>query len=327
MEDNNYNQNNQMGYNPNNTPNNQNSFNPNSNVQNNQMSYNQVNIPVDNQMGYNPNVNMQMNYDSNFNSSVNQDINYSNQMYGDYQHIPGVNNGNISNTGNSPKKSMGPLIIFGVITLIAIVLVITLLLENKNNSGTESSALINSNTKTLVVFFSKNGENYGKNLDKANKTVLTEGNTKVMAEKIVSFIDAELYEIVPSVPYPDDLDELYTYTRIESNKDTYPEIKDKVTNLDSYDVVFIGYPIWHASYPQIIKTFVRDNKEMLKNKIIVPFNTHAGSGNVGTYKKLFNLIGTPENKGLNGLAINGVDVSTSDETIKSWLKGLGYIVR
>ena len=44
----------------------------------------------------------------------------------------------------------------------------------------------------------------------------------------------------------------------------------------------------------------------------------------GTYKKLFNLIDIPDERGLNGLAINGTEVETSDDTIKSWLKGIGY---
>ena len=65
----------------------------------------------------------------------------------------------------------------------------------------------------------------------------------------------------------------------------------------------------------------------MKNKIIVPFNTHAGSGSAGTYKKLFNLIGCEENKGLNGLAINGTEVETSDDVIKSWLNGIGYKIK
>ena len=64
----------------------------------------------------------------------------------------------------------------------------------------------------------------------------------------------------------------------------------------------------------------------LKDKIIVPFNTHAGSGSAGTYKKLFDLIGTPSSRGLNGLAINGTEVTTSDDSIKDWLTNLGYKV-
>ena len=249
------------------------------------------------------------------NSAPTQDLNQ-------YQ-VPPQTQPTNTEEGQKPRKKGGPLIIFGVILLISIVLVATIFLENKDNTD-ETNSGITADSKTIIIYFSKDGENYGKNLNIENKIVLTEGNTAVLAKRIASFIDADLFEIEPSVPYPDDLNDLYAATKTEYNKDTYPEIKTAITNLDDYDVVFIGYPIWHASYPQIIKTFVRDNKTVLKKKIIVPFNTHAGSGSAGTYKKLFNLIGIPEEKGLNGLAINGTEVGISDESIKSWLKGLGY---
>ena len=245
------------------------------------------------------------------------------QTYGQFQTTPQTNPANAAGTTNTPQKKT-PLVVFGIVIVIAVVLVVTLLFENKNTETTTPESLINENTKTLIVYFSKDGENYGKNLNMENKQVLEEGNTAVMAKRIASFIDADLFEIEPAVPYPDDLNELYTATKIEYNKDVYPEMKENVKDLDKYDVVFIGYPIWHAALPQIIKTFVRDNKVDLKDKVIVPFNTHAGSGSAGTYKKLFNLIGTSEEKGLNGLAINGTEVKTSDDNIKNWLKGLGY---
>ena len=248
------------------------------------------------------------------------------QSYGQYQPPTQTNNSN-SNGENNAKKKGGPIIIFGLVFLIAIVLVITLFMENKDKPTNESSNLITDTTKSIVVYFSKDGENYGKNLDIENKRTLTEGNTSIMAKRIAGFIEADLFEIVPLNPYPDDLQELYAATKVEYNKDTYPEIKNKIADLDNYDVVFIGYLIWHASYPQIIKTFVRDNKSVLKNKIIIPFNTHAGSGSAGTYKKLFSLIGSQDNKSLNGLAINGTEVNKSDDSIKSWLKGLGYKIK
>lgn len=244
------------------------------------------------------------------------------QSYGQYQPPTQTNNSNLD--GASTPKKGGPIIIFGLIFFVAIVLVVTVFMENKDNPGEDNKTLINDNTKAVIVYFSKDGENYGKNLDINNKRTLTEGNTSILAKKIAGFIEGSLFEIVPENPYPDDLQELYAATKVEYNKDTYPEIKNKITDLDSYDVVFIGYPIWHASYPQIIKTFVRDNKDVLKNKIIIPFNTHAGSGSAGTYKKLFNLIGSQDNKSLNGLAINGTEVNNSDDSIKNWLKGLGF---
>ena len=250
------------------------------------------------------------------------------QLNSGYASFPTTNQTNevVNSTENTTPKKKNPIIIFGIFLAVAIILVVTLFFEN-NGGSFNSSNLIKEDTKTLIVYFSHDGENYGKNLNIENKKVLTVGNTEIMAKRIADFIDADLYEIEPAVAYPTDLDELYTATKVEYNKNVYPNIKEEIDNLDDYDVVFIGYPIWHASYPQIIKTFVRDNKSVLQNKIIVPFNTHAGSGSAGTYKKLFSLIGCSDNKGLNGLAINGTEVESSDKTIRNWLKGIGYKIK
>ena len=291
MQDNNYNQNNQMGGG---TP---------------------VNTPVDSNV-YTPTPTQMPTQ-----TPMQPQTPVPNQNYYSYQLPPQANNTSIGVQNNAPKKKTGPLLIFGLVFLVAIVLGAVLFFEKDPE---QDPSPIPENAKTLIVFFSKDGENYGRNLSTDNVKVLLEGNTAIMAKDIDGLINDDLYEIIPEVDYPDKLSELYEMTRKEKIADTYPEIKNKVENLDSYDVIFIGYPIWHTSYPQIIKTFVRDNKDVLKNKIIVPFNTHAGSGSAGTYKNLFNLIGTPTEKGLNGLAINGADVGNSDENIKNWLKSLGY---
>ena len=97
--------------------------------------------------------------------------------------------------------------------------------------------------KALVAYFSRSGENYG-----ANGTERIEiGHTKVMAGYIAEALGADEYEIVPAQPYP-----------------------------DSYDVVFVGCPIWWGDEPMIVRTFVEGVD--LSGKTVVPFTTHGGSG-------------------------------------------------
>lgn len=232
---------------------------------------------------------------------------------------------NLTETTNKQKNIL-PLVVFGSIIVFAIILVIALIFKNQEDN--QEKATINGSARTLVVYFSHDGENYGKDLDPENKVYLTEGNTEVMAKIIANYIHADIYEIEPAIPYTTDLKELYDQARAELNNDVLPEIKNKVTNLDSYEVVFIGYPIWHKTFPQIIKTFVKENEEILKNKIIVPFNTHAGTGAEQSHDKLFNLIGTSNNKRFEGIYFNGTEVKKTETSIsiKEWLERLGYIV-
>lgn len=219
---------------------------------------------------------------------------------------------------NNKKSNKKPIIIIAS-ALVLIAVIVSIFLEFNNNDNNNSF----SDKKILVAYYSKDGENYGFNL--SEKENLDKGNTEVMAEKIANYLDADLYEIIPSIAYPTDLDELYIQTKKELIDDYYPEIRNYI-DVREYDIVFIGYPIWHQSYPQIIKTFVKNNPA-LKDKIIVPFNTHAGAGNSGTYKKLNGLIGNDSSKFLEGLNLNGTKVSSSDDKIKEWLVGIGFEIK
>ena len=154
--------------------------------------------------------------------------------------------------------------------------------------------------KTLVAYFSATG------------------NTKNVAEKISEVIDCDTFEIIPTQPYTDDdlnYNEDNSRTSIEMNdKDSRPEISNRVENMADYDVVFIGYPIWWGEAPRIINTFVESYD--LENKTIIPFCTSGGSG-IGDSSKNLEML-SPANW-LEGKRFSG---NASSEDIKSWLEDL-----
>ena len=100
------------------------------------------------------------------------------------------------------------------------------------------------------------------------------GNTEKIAEYTASYLNADIYEIVPEIPYTEDDLKYYTDCRAdrEQNDPTArPEISGSVKNMDDYEIVFIGYPIWHGQAPKIIYTFIESYD--FSDKIIVPFCT------------------------------------------------------
>ena len=105
------------------------------------------------------------------------------------------------------------------------------------------------------------------------------GVTKGAAQELAGIIGADLYEIVPEQLYTDaDLDwrDKNSRSTIEMNdKSSRPAIKGKMENLDQYDVVYVGFPIWWYTAPTIINTFLEAND--FTGKIIVPFATSGGS--------------------------------------------------
>lgn len=129
------------------------------------------------------------------------------------------------------------------------------------NSTAQKTVQNNNEMKTLVAYFSASGV------------------TRHVAEQLASVCGADLYEITPAQPYTDaDLDWTNKQSRssVEMNDlSSRPQIKGTVANIDRYDVVYIGFPIWWYTAPTIINTFIEANN--LKGKTVALFATSGGS--------------------------------------------------
>ena len=117
-------------------------------------------------------------------------------------------------------------------------------------------------SKILVVYFSASG------------------TTKQLAERLAKTMGADIHEICPEIPYTDaDLNWMDKKSRssVEMNDKTFrPAISDKVENMDQYDTIFLGFPIWWYVAPTIVNTFLE--KYDLSGKTIIPFATSGSSG-------------------------------------------------
>ena len=145
------------------------------------------------------------------------------------------------------------------------------------------------------------------------------GTTEKAAQRIADLTGGALHNIAPEVAYTDsDLNWRDSLSRsyVEMhNRDFRPALKDSVTDMSDYSVVFIGYPNWWNTHPTIINTFIESNN--LQGKTIIPFMTSGGSDITNSEKELHEAY--PELNIAKGLLMNGV----SDEEIKEWLKGIG----
>lgn len=141
-----------------------------------------------------------------------------------------------------------------------------------------------------------------------------------VAEHIANGLGADLYEIVPEEPYTDadlDYNDNNSRSTIEMNDpDARPAISGSVENMEQYDIVFIGYPIWWGDAPRIVSTFVESYD--FSGKTMVPFCTSGGSGIGSSGANLEQL--TSEATWLEGRRLNGSD---SQETVMEWVNGLG----
>ncbi len=141
------------------------------------------------------------------------------------------------------------------------------------------------------------------------------GITKAVAERLAKAADADLFEIKPTVPYTSaDLDWTNKKSRSSvemSDQNSRPEIAEQLSNMEDYDTVFIGFPIWWYVAPTIINTFLESYN--LSGKTIIPFATSGGSSMGKTVEVLKSLCPTANWK--KGKMLNRV----SDAELKKWI--------
>ena len=146
------------------------------------------------------------------------------------------------------------------------------------------------------------------------------GNTENIAEHLQAILDADLYEIVPEVPYTSE-DLNYSNDDCRANQEqndpnARPAIDGSVDNMEDYEVIFLGYPIWWGDAPKIISTFLESYD--LTGKTIVPFCTSGSSGIGSSASALESL--TSGAQWLDGQRFPG---SASQDTVAQWVDGLG----
>lgn len=102
------------------------------------------------------------------------------------------------------------------------------------------------------------------------------GNTRVVAGLIQRAFAADLFEILPATPYPDDYLATVEQARQERDKGIEPALKAKVPGLERYATIFLGLPIWGETAPPVIRSFLSAHD--LRGKALIPFITHGGYG-------------------------------------------------
>lgn len=168
--------------------------------------------------------------------------------------------------------------------------------------------------KSLVVFFSHAGDNYAV----GNIEV---GNTKIVADYISEITGADQFEIVTHKYDGMAYTPLINLAKEETKNGELLEYEGDV-DLSKYEIVFIGGPIWWSTYPQVMFTFFKEHANDLKDKTIIPFTTHEGSGLANCVKDVKKAF--PDANITKGFSIYGHEVRTGKGKVEKWLKDLGY---
>ena len=154
-----------------------------------------------------------------------------------------------------------------------------------------------SDNDTLVIYFSRTG------------------NTEKIAEYLIELTNADSYVIEAAVPYSDaDIkyqDDNCRANKEQNDKSVRPEIANPIASIDSYDTIFLGYPIWWGQEPRIIDTFLESYD--FSDKTVIPFCTSASSGIATSEKNIKALV--PIGNQLEGRRFSS---GATKEDVKAW---------
>ena len=155
-------------------------------------------------------------------------------------------------------------------------------------------------SKKLVAFFSASGV------------------TKNVSERLAKIADADLFEIKPAIPYSRaDLDWTNKKSRSSlemSDPDSRPEIAEALPNMEEYDTVFLGFPIWWYVAPTIINTFLESYD--FSGKTVIPFATSGGSG-MGKTEAVLHALCPDSVNWKSGKMLNGYDRAQMEAWVRT----------
>lgn len=141
------------------------------------------------------------------------------------------------------------------------------------------------------------------------------GNTRAAAQKIQNITSGDMFEIQTVKEYPRNYNDIVNLAKTEKQNDIKPELVDN-GNVENYDIIFLGTPVWWYTMATPVKTFLTKNN--FDGKIIAPFCTHGGGGASSTYTDIQKL--APNAKVTEGFT--SYENSAKDAEIQNWINNL-----
>lgn len=167
--------------------------------------------------------------------------------------------------------------------------------ENQNNQESESG-------NVLVLYFSHTG------------------NTETVANFIHEAVGGDIVKLETEEQYTDNYNDLLDIAQEEQNENARPALSTQIDNIEDYDTIFLGYPIWWGDMPMALYTFLDEYD--LSGKTIAPFTTSGGSGLSGTPRNIADE--EPNATVTEGLSVRDSNSENSQSAVNEWLSEIGF---
>ena len=155
----------------------------------------------------------------------------------------------------------------------------------------------------------------------ASPSVIPPGNVQQLAGWVQEETGGHLFSIQVTDPYPSDWDECLARANQERGDDARPQLEESVENLESYDVVFLGYPNWWYGVPMALLSFLEQND--LSGKQVYLFCSH-GTGGLANSVEIITQAAPDALISDHIFDCYEEDAASSQEAIQNWVRELGY---
>lgn len=199
--------------------------------------------------------------------------------------------------------------------------------ERDQSKNEDNNVLVKADSKSIIIYFSKPEMTGVDTMAGASRVALGDGklvgNVQMLAQWIGEETKFPISGIEPVESYPNNHDKLVEQATEERTKNYRPKIQDNNINLDDFDTIYLGYPIWWGDMPMALYSFLESHD--LSGKTIIPFSSHGGSGLAGTVNSI-----KESAKGANVLnqdilTISRDNIPNSRKEVNKWLKSIGAI--
>ena len=198
--------------------------------------------------------------------------------------------------------------------------------DGDNDNEDEPGTVNPGNGKILIAYFSRWGNtSYPADVDASTgasiqiKNGNRQGTNQIIAEYIQSIVGGDIHLIETVNSYPLDFDDVRDQNHAEQANGTLPSLKNRIENMDRYETVFIGYPVWSMDVPQAIHSFLAAYD--FSGKKVIPFCTHDGYGAGHSYRSISD--GATGATVLEGIALPAVNVLSAEDQVHEWLTRIG----
>ncbi len=205
------------------------------------------------------------------------------------------------------KRKISPAFIIILLVLIGAGVFVYFKFFGSSHTGIDNAPekAVKGESKELVVYFSWSG------------------NSQKMARWIAEETGADIFRIVPEDAYSKEYSEVADRAKKERDEGTRPALSEHIPAdiMAKYDVIYLGYPVWWYDLPMPVWSFLEEYD--LSGKTIVPYFSHEGSSNgAGSLGRISELAPNSTVKTGDALSIRGGKVSSSENEVKAWVRGL-----